>query len=92
MHQGDFADEIVPVTVSSRKGDHVFDEDEEPHRCNLGKIPTLILDNGTALYDSRVIVEFLDNISPTSRLSFAIAVSSGIGSSSDRVAAAAAFT
>ena len=41
VHQGDFADEIVPVTVSSRKGDHVFDEDEEPHRCNLGKIPTL---------------------------------------------------
>lgn len=38
-----------------------------PHNP-LGKIPTLILDNGTALYDSRVIVEFLDNISPTSRL------------------------
>jgi glutathione S-transferase len=34
----------------------------------LGKIPTLLLDNGTALYDSRVIVEFLDNISPTARL------------------------
>lgn len=34
----------------------------------LGKIPTLLLDNGTPLYDSRVIVEFLDNISPTSRL------------------------
>jgi glutathione S-transferase len=26
----------------------------------LGKIPTLILDDGTALYDSRVILEFLD--------------------------------
>ena len=26
----------------------------------LGKIPTLILEDGTALYDSRVIVEFLD--------------------------------
>jgi glutathione S-transferase len=34
----------------------------------LGKIPTLLLDNGTALYDSRVIVEFLDNVSPISRL------------------------
>jgi len=34
----------------------------------LGKIPTLLLDNGTPLYDSRVIVEFLDNISPTNRL------------------------
>src|SRR3982751_5426926 len=26
----------------------------------LGKIPTLLLEDGTALYDSRVIVEFLD--------------------------------
>jgi acetyl-CoA C-acetyltransferase len=41
VHEGDFVDEIVPVTVSTRKGDHVFAEDEEPHRCNLGKIPTL---------------------------------------------------
>jgi acetyl-CoA C-acetyltransferase len=41
VHEGDFVDEIVPFTVSSRKGDHVYAEDEEPHRCNLGKIPTL---------------------------------------------------
>lgn len=34
----------------------------------LGKIPTLLLDDGTALYDSRVIVEFLDHASPISRL------------------------
>jgi glutathione S-transferase len=34
----------------------------------LGKIPTLVLDDGTALYDSRVIVEFLDNVSPIGRL------------------------
>ena len=34
----------------------------------LGKIPTLVLDDGTPLYDSRVIVEFLDNVSPISRL------------------------
>jgi len=34
----------------------------------LGKIPTLILDDGTPLYDSRVIVEFLDSASPISRL------------------------
>jgi glutathione S-transferase len=38
-----------------------------PHNP-LGKIPTLILDDGTALYDSRVIVEFLDSVSPISRL------------------------
>jgi glutathione S-transferase len=34
----------------------------------LGKVPTLVLDDGMALYDSRVIVEFLDNVSPISRL------------------------
>jgi len=34
----------------------------------LGKIPTLVLDDGTPLYDSRVIVEFLDAVSPISRL------------------------
>jgi glutathione S-transferase len=34
----------------------------------LGKIPALILDDGTPLYDSRVIVEFLDGKSPISRL------------------------
>jgi len=34
----------------------------------LGKIPTLVLDDGTALYDSRVIVEFLDGKSPIGRL------------------------
>ena len=34
----------------------------------LGKVPTLVLDDGTALFDSRVIVEFLDNASPISRL------------------------
>jgi len=41
VHEGDFVDEIVPVTVTVRREDHVFKEDEEPHRCNIGKIPTL---------------------------------------------------
>jgi glutathione S-transferase len=34
----------------------------------LGKIPVLVLDDGTSLYDSRVIVEYLDTVSPVSRL------------------------
>jgi glutathione S-transferase len=34
----------------------------------LGKIPVLVLDDGTHLYDSRVIVEYLDTVSPVSRL------------------------
>ncbi len=34
----------------------------------LGKIPILIMDDGTHLYDSRVIVDYLDSINPVSRL------------------------
>ncbi len=34
----------------------------------LAKVPVLILDDGTALYDSRVIVEYLDGVVPVSRL------------------------
>ena len=34
----------------------------------LGKLPTLVMDDGTALFDSRVIVEFLDAVSPLARL------------------------
>jgi glutathione S-transferase len=34
----------------------------------LGKVPVLILEDGTALFDSRVIVEFLDHASPISKL------------------------
>jgi acetyl-CoA C-acetyltransferase len=38
---GAFADEIVPVTVSSRKGDVKVDTDEQPGRSDVSKIPTL---------------------------------------------------
>ena len=34
----------------------------------LGKIPVLVLDDGSTLFDSRVIVEYLDTVSPVSRL------------------------
>jgi len=34
----------------------------------LGKIPALVMDDGTTLFDSRVIVEFLDAVSPLARL------------------------
>ena len=39
--EGYFADEIVPVTVSSRKGDVVVDKDEQPFNANIDKIPSL---------------------------------------------------
>src|ERR1700744_2707445 len=38
---GAFADEIVPVTVSSRKGDIKVDTDEQPGRSDTSKIGTL---------------------------------------------------
>lgn len=34
----------------------------------LGKIPVLVMDDGSSLFDSRVIVEYLDNLSPVGRL------------------------
>ena len=34
----------------------------------LGKVPALLLDDGSCLFDSRVIVEFLDGVSPLARL------------------------
>ena len=39
--EGHFKDEIVAVTVSSRKGDVIIDQDEQPFNANIDKIPTL---------------------------------------------------
>ncbi|HEX7338502.1 MAG TPA: acetyl-CoA C-acyltransferase [Rhodanobacteraceae bacterium] len=48
---GAFDDEIVPVTVSTRKGDVTFSTDEQPGRSKIDKIPSLKpafrKDNGT---------------------------------------------
>ena len=41
MQSGEFAAEITPVTVKSRRGETIIEQDEEPPRCNLDKIPTL---------------------------------------------------
>lgn len=41
LHEGHFADEITPVTVRSRRGEAIVLEDEEPHRCSIGKVPEL---------------------------------------------------
>lgn len=38
---GSFQDEIVPVTITTRKGEMVVAEDEQPGNANLEKIPTL---------------------------------------------------
>jgi acetyl-CoA C-acetyltransferase len=41
VSSGTFKDEIAPVTVNGRKGDVVIDTDEQPGKCDIGKIPTL---------------------------------------------------
>ena len=38
---GDFAGEIAPVTIKSRRGDVVVDTDEQPGKARLDKIPSL---------------------------------------------------
>ena len=65
----------VRVVLAEKKIECEF-IDEDPWSENtaiaqlnpLGKIPVLILDDGTAIYDSRVIVGYLDTVSPVSRL------------------------
>ena len=41
MNNGAFADEVTPVTISTRRGDVTVDTDETPTTVNVDKIPTL---------------------------------------------------
>ena len=41
IDSGAFDDEVVPVTIASRKGDTVIERDEQPGRGKPNKIPTL---------------------------------------------------
>ena len=38
---GTFESEVTPVTVKTRKGEHLVDKDEQPLKANLEKIPQL---------------------------------------------------
>lgn len=65
----------VRVVLAEKKIDCEFTMDSPwnadsavPDLNPLGKIPVLILDDGTTLYDSRVIVEYLDTMTPNNRL------------------------
>src|SRR5690606_25005258 len=49
--------------------DDVWGPDSQVSTHNpLGKVPCLIMDENGALFDSRVIVEYLDTLSPVGRL------------------------
>ncbi len=41
VNDGTFADEITPVTISSRRGDRTVEQDETPGTVSIEKIPTL---------------------------------------------------
>lgn len=41
ISEGEFEREIQPVTVNSKKGDYTIDEDEQPGKAQLDKIPHL---------------------------------------------------
>ncbi|HUL92045.1 MAG TPA: glutathione S-transferase C-terminal domain-containing protein [Burkholderiales bacterium] len=65
----------VRVVLAEKKIDYDFEVDnpwEADARAAkfnpLGKVPVLLLDDGTTLFDSRVIAAFLDGASPLARL------------------------
>lgn len=65
----------VRVVMAEKKIDYRFEladvwaPDNPAMQFNpLGKVPCLVLEDGSALYDSRVIVEYLDTLTPVSRL------------------------
>ena len=65
----------VRIALAEKKIEYDFVEESPwaaqttvPTYNPLGKVPVLVLDDGTTLFDSRVIVEYLDTVSPVSRL------------------------
>jgi glutathione S-transferase len=65
----------VRIVLAEKKIDYDFEidnpwkADAKAAKLNpLGKVPVLVLDDGRTLFDSRVIVGFLDNASPIARL------------------------
>lgn len=65
----------VRIVLAEKKMDYEF-ETEDPwgdesgiwHNNPLGQVPVLLLEDGRPIFDSRVIVEFLDNASPRGKL------------------------
>jgi glutathione S-transferase len=65
----------VRVVMAEKKLDYEFlledvwaDDTEIQTHNPLGKVPCLIMDDSGSLFDSRVIVEYLDTLSPVGRL------------------------
>ena len=65
----------VRVVLAEKKIEYRYELDDVwspgsqlPSVNPLGKVPTLIMDDGAALFDSRVIAEYLDNLTPVHKL------------------------
>jgi glutathione S-transferase len=65
----------VRVVLAEKKLDYSFElenvwsADTVIHLSNpLGKVPCLIMDDGSPMYDSRVIAEYLDTLTPVCKL------------------------
>jgi len=65
----------VRVVMAEKKLDYTFELDNvwaaetQVHLSNpLGKVPCLVMEDGSALYDSRVIAEYLDTLTPVCKL------------------------
>lgn len=63
------------IVLAEKKIDYEFVADNGgadgsgiDHLTPLGRVPVLVLDDESTLFDSRVIVEYLDNLAPNSRL------------------------
>src|SRR3954468_975065 len=65
----------VRVVLAEKKLDYGFElenvwgAETAIHLSNpLGKVPCLIMEDGSSMYDSRVIVEYLDTLTPVCKL------------------------
>ena len=65
----------VRVVLAEKKLDYVFElenvwsADTKISATNpLGKVPCLVMEDGSAMYDSRVIAEYLDTLTPVCKL------------------------
>jgi len=65
----------VRIVMAEKKLDYQYvTEDVWSDKTNikeanpLGKVPCLVMEGGDALFDSRVIVEYLDTLSPVGKL------------------------
>jgi glutathione S-transferase len=65
----------VRVVLAEKKLDYVYELEDvwtaetRIHLSNpLGKVPCLIMEDGSSMYDSRVIAEYLDTLTPVCKL------------------------